>query len=211
MSALEVERLTVLHGTTRAVDRLSFSGEAGEVVALLGPNGAGKTSTVEVLEGYRRPTEGAVRVLGLDPVADHARLTPQIGVMLQSGGVYPGIRPLEALQLHAAFYADPDDPAALLERVGLTHARRTTWRQLSGGEQQRLSLALALVGRPRVAFLDEPSAGVDVQGRQLIRRLVRELAHEGVCVLLTTHDLDEAEKVADRVVIIDRGRLVKSG
>ena len=211
MSALEVDRLTIAYGSLRAVDRLSFTGEAGEVLALLGPNGAGKTSTVECLEGYRRPTEGAVRVLGLDPIADHARLTPQIGVMLQSGGVYPGIRPLEALELHAAFYAEPDDPHALLERVGLAHARRSTWRQLSGGEQQRLSLALALVGRPRVAFLDEPTAGVDVQGRQLIRRLVRELAHEGVCVVLTTHDLDEAEKVADRVVIIDHGRLIKSG
>ena len=211
MSAIEVNRLTITYGNNRAVDRLSFTGELGEVLALLGPNGAGKTSTVEALEGYRRPAEGSVRVLGLDPIADHARLTPQIGVMLQSGGVYPSIRPLEALQLYASFYACPDDPTALLDRVGLTHVRRSTWRQLSGGEQQRLSLALALVGRPRVAFLDEPTAGVDVQGRQLIRQLVRELAHEGVCVVLTTHDLDEAERVADRVVIIDRGRLIKSG
>lgn len=211
MSAIEVNRLTITYGNNRAVDRLSFTGELGEVLALLGPNGAGKTSTVEALEGYRRPAEGSVRVLGLDPIADHARLTPQIGVMLQSGGVYPSIRPLEALQLYASFYACPDDPTALLDRVGLTHVRRSTWRQLSGGEQQRLSLALALVGRPRVAFLDEPTASVDVQGRQLIRQLVRELAHEGVCVVLTTHDLDEAERVADRVVIIDRGRLIKSG
>ena len=211
MPAVEVERLTIAYGTTRAVGRLSFAVDPGEVLALLGPNGAGKTSAVECLEGYRRPTDGTVRVLGLDPVADRRRLAPQIGVMLQSGGVYPGIRPLEALQLHASFYADADDPQDLLDRVGLTHARRTTWRQLSGGEQQRLSLALALVGRPRVAFLDEPTAGVDVQGRQLIGRLVRELAQEGVCVVLTTHDLDEAEKVADRVVIIDHGRMVKCG
>jgi ABC-2 type transport system ATP-binding protein len=211
MPALEVTDLTIAYGATRAVDRLTFTAECGEVLAVLGPNGAGKTSTIEALEGYRRPTEGTVRVLGLDPRADHARLTPQIGVMLQGGGVYPGIRPLEALQLHASFYADPLDAADLLERVGLSHVRRSTWRQLSGGEQQRLSLALALVGRPRVAFLDEPAAGVDVIGRQLIRRLVRELAHEGVCVALTTHDLDEAEKVADRVVIIDRGRMITSG
>ncbi len=211
MPAVEVERLTIAYGATRAVGRLSFATDAGEVLALLGPNGAGKTSAVECLEGYRRPTDGTVRVLGLDPVADRRRLAPQIGVMLQAGGVYPGIRPLEALQLHASFYADADDPQDLLDRVGLTHARRTTWRQLSGGEQQRLSLALALVGRPRVAFLDEPTAGVDVQGRQLIGRLVRELAREGVCVVLTTHDLDEAEKVADRVVIIDHGRMVKCG
>ena len=211
MSAIEVDRLSISYGINRAVDRLSFTGELGEVLALLGPNGAGKTSTVEALEGYRNPEEGTVRVLGLDPIADHSKLTPQIGVMLQSGGIYPGIRPLEALQLHASFYASPDDPQTLLDRVGLSHVRRSTWRQLSGGEQQRLSLALALVGRPRVAFLDEPTASVDVQGRQLIRRLVRELAHEGVCVVLTTHDLDEAERVADRVVIIDRGRLIKSG
>ncbi len=211
MRAIEVDDLTITHGPTRAVDQLSFTGETGQVLAILGPNGAGKTSTVEALEGYHRPAEGTVRVLGLDPLAEHRQLTPQIGVMLQGGGVYPGIRPIEALRLHASFYATPEDPAALLERVGLSHVRRSTWRQLSGGEQQRLSLALALVGRPRVAFLDEPTAGVDVVGRQLIRRMVRELAHEGVCVVLTTHDLDEAEKVADRVVIIDRGRLVTSG
>lgn len=211
MSAIEVDNLSVSYGSLRAVDRLSFTAEASEVLALLGPNGAGKTTTVEVLEGYRGADEGSVRVLGLDPIDDQRRLSAQIGVMLQSGGVYPGIRPLEALELLASFYADPADPAALLARVGLTHARRTTWRQLSGGEQQRLSLALALVGRPRVAFLDEPTANVDVGGRQLIRRIVRDLAQEGVCVLLTTHDLDEAEKLADRVVIIDRGRMITSG
>jgi len=193
------------------VNGLTFSAEPGEVLAVLGPNGAGKTSTIECLEGYRRPTAGFVRVLDLDPIAEHAQLVPQIGVMLQSGGVYPGIRPIEALELHAAFYRDPADPAELLERVGLTHVRRSSWRQMSGGEQQRLSLALALVGKPRVAFLDEPTAGVDVQGRQLIRSTVRELAHDGVCVILTTHDLDEAEKVSDRVVIIDRGHLITVG
>jgi ABC-2 type transport system ATP-binding protein len=211
MPAVEVDDLSVTYGKRRAVDRLCFTAEVGEVVALLGPNGAGKTSTVETLEGYRRPSEGTVRVLGFDPIAEHDQLTPHIGVMLQAGGVYPGIRPLEALELHAAFYAEPADPTELLDRVGLTHLRRSTWRRLSGGEQQRLSLALALVGRPTVAFLDEPAAGVDVQGRQLIRTLVRELAQDGTCVLLTTHDLDEAEKMADRVVILDQGRLIISG
>ncbi|MEO6989118.1 MAG: ABC transporter ATP-binding protein [Aquihabitans sp.] len=211
MSAIEVCDLTIQYGSTRAVNRLSFTAEAGEVLAVLGPNGAGKTSTVEALEGYRRPSEGTVRVLDLDPIADHKALMPQIGVMLQSGGVYVGARPAEMLELYASFYAAPEDPDELLERVGLNHARRSTWRQLSGGEQQRLALALALVGRPRVAFLDEPTAGVDVQGRQLIRSVVRELARDGVCVVLTTHDLDEAEKVADQVVIIDHGHLVVSG
>ncbi len=211
MTIIEVEDLIVDHGSVRAVDGISFTADSGEVVALLGPNGAGKTSTVEVLEGYRRPSSGSVRVLGLDPVDDHARLMPAIGVMLQSGGVYSGIRPPEALALFAAFYEDPADPDELLEQVGLGHRRRSTWRQLSGGEQQRLSLALALVGRPQVAFLDEPASGVDVQGRQLIRTIIRDLATDGTSVLVTTHDLDEAERVADRVVIIDRGRLVASG
>lgn len=211
MPAIEVTELTVSYGSRRAVDHLSFSAESGQVLALLGPNGAGKSTTVETIEGYRSPDSGTVRVLGLDPVADHRELVPKIGVMLQAGGVYAGVRPLEMLELYAAFYDRPADPVTLLDRMGLSHLRRSTWRQLSGGEQQRLSLALALVGQPRVVFLDEPTNGVDVQGRQLIRRLVRELAHDGVCVVLTTHDLDEAEKVADRVVIIDRGQMVVSG
>ncbi|MCU1455463.1 MAG: transporter [Acidimicrobiales bacterium] len=211
MPAIEVDDLTIAYGMTRAVNRLSFSAAAGEVLALLGPNGAGKTSTVEALEGYRVPASGAVRVLGLDPIADKRRVVPRIGVMLQRGGVHPGIRPLEALRLQAALYPSPEEPEVLLERVGLTHVRRATWRQMSGGEQQRLSLALALIGKPEVAFLDEPSAGVDVSGRQVVRQIVRELAHGGACVVLTTHDLDEAERVADRVVIIDHGHLVTSG
>ncbi len=194
-----------------AVDGLSFSADAGEVLALLGPNGAGKTTTVETLEGYKSPTSGTVRVLGLDPVADHAELTPRIGVMLQKGGVYPGIRPVEALRLFAAFYSSPEDPGTLLDRLGLTAVARTPWRRLSGGEQQRLSLALALVGRPDVVFLDEPTAGVDVAGRQVIREVIAELRARGCCVLLATHELDEAERVADRVVIVDHGRLLAEG
>jgi ABC-2 type transport system ATP-binding protein len=150
-------------------------------------------------------------VLDLDPVRDHARLTPRIGVMLQKGGVYPGIRPVEALRLFAAFYDSPEDPAGLLERLGLAGVARTPWRRLSGGEQQRLSLALALVGRPEVAFLDEPTAGVDVAGRQIIREVIAELRARGTCVLLATHELDEAERVADRVVIVDHGRLLAEG
>jgi ABC-2 type transport system ATP-binding protein len=211
MPVIEVDDLTVRYGSVTAVDQVSFTAEAGEVVALLGPNGAGKTSTVETLEGYRRPSAGTVRVLGLDPVADHDRLTPRMGVMLQSGGVYPGVRPLEMLELLASFHDRPEDPMALLERVGLAHRRGTAWRKLSGGEQQRLSLAMALIGRPSVAFLDEPSAGVDVSGRQLVRQVVQELRTAGVSVMVTTHDLGEAEKVADRVVIVDRGRLVADG
>ena len=211
MGAIEVDELSVRFGAVRAVNAVSFAVERAEVLALLGPNGAGKTTTVETLEGYRRPASGRVRVLGLDPVADHSELVRHIGVMLQSGGVYPGIRPLEALELFASYYDDPDDPSVLLDRVGLTHRRSSPWRRLSGGEQQRLSLALALVGRPEVVFLDEPTSGIDVSGRQVIREIIAELRQSGVAVLLTTHDLEEAERIADRIVIVDRGSVVASG
>jgi ABC-2 type transport system ATP-binding protein len=208
MAAIEVRDLVVRYGEIRAADGVSFTAEAGQVVVLLGPNGAGKTTTVESMEGLRRPAAGTVRVLGLDPVADATALRPRIGVMLQSGGVHPGLRPPEVLRLHAAFYPQPLDPSVLLERVGLGDRARSTWRRLSGGEQQRLSLALAIVGRPEVAFLDEPTAGVDLEGRRLVRELVVELRDRGACVLLTTHDLDEAERLADRVVVLDHGRVV---
>ncbi|MGZ4683863.1 MAG: ABC transporter ATP-binding protein [Acidimicrobiales bacterium] len=209
--AIEVDGLTIRYGDHTAVDELSFSAHAGTVVALLGPNGAGKTSTVETLEGYRRPTAGRVRVLGLDPIADHRQLTRRIGVMLQQGGVYTAARPPEVLRLFASYYDDPADPDDLLERVGLADHRGSSWKSMSGGEQQRLSLALALVGRPEVAFLDEPTSGIDPSGRQLIRRVVAELRADGVTVLLTTHDLDEAERLADHVIIIDHGRVLAAG
>ena len=212
MASIDVSGLVVRYPAgVVAVDGLTFTAEAGEVLALLGPNGAGKTTTVETLEGYKSPTAGTVRVLGLDPVAQHAELTPRIGVMLQKGGVYPGIRPVEALRLFAAFYESPEEPAKLLDRLGLAAVARTPWRRLSGGEQQRVSLALALVGRPEVIFLDEPTAGVDVSGRQVIREVIAELRGRGCCVLLATHELDEAERVADRVVIVDHGRLLAEG
>lgn len=212
MPAIEVEALTVRYGELLAVDGLSFTAEAGRVTAVLGPNGAGKSSTIETLEGYRRPSAGRVRVLGLDPVADHDTLVTRIGVMLQDGGVYPGIRAREMVRLLCALHRrSPAEGDELLERVGLADRARATWRQLSGGEQRRLALACALAGRPVVAFLDEPTSGVDVAGRQLVRRLLRDLADDGCAVLLTTHELDEAEKVADHVVIIDRGRLVAEG
>ena len=211
MAAVEISDLVVRYGDVTAVDRLSLRASAGEVVALLGPNGAGKTTSIETLEGYRRPTSGSVRVLGFDPLASRVALAPHIGVMLQRGGVYPAMSALDAVHLFASYYADPEDPEALLDRVGLTAVARTRWRRLSGGEQQRLSLALALVGRPAVAFLDEPTAGVDPAGRLAIRAVVADLRDKGACVLLATHELDEAERLADRVVIVDKGRLVASG
>jgi ABC-2 type transport system ATP-binding protein len=209
--AVDVTDLIVRYGSVTAVDGVSFSAEPGEVLGLLGPNGAGKTTTVETLEGYLRPDAGTARVLGLDPRVDRRAVLPRIGVMLQRGGVYPTMGPAAALRLFASYYDEPADPEDLLERVGLGAVARTPWRRLSGGEQQRLSLALALVGRPQVAFLDEPTAGVDPQGRLTIRAEVRRLRDEGVCVVLTTHELDEAERVADRVVIIDHGRVVATG
>jgi ABC-2 type transport system ATP-binding protein len=214
VTVIEVSGLVVRYGGLVAVDGLNLEADAGQVVALLGRNGAGKTSTVETLEGYRRAAAGTVRVLGLDPQRrdDHHRLTQRVGVMLQRSGVYPAMGPAEALRLFASYYQRPEDPDVLLERLGLTGAvARTPWRRLSGGEQQRLSLALALVGRPEVAFLDEPTAGVDPQGRLAIRTVVTELRAAGVCVVLTTHELEEAERLADRIVIIDCGRVVAAG
>ena len=211
MPAVAIEGLVVRYGELTAVDGVWFTAESGEVTALLGPNGAGKTTTVETAEGYRRPDAGSVRVLGLDPVGDHGALVPRIGVMPQDGGVYPGIRVTEALHLFAAYYDNPLDPGALLARVGLEDRARSSTRSLSGGERQRLSLALALIGRPEVAFLDEPTSGVDVGGRQVIRQIIRDLRDDGVAVVLTTHELAEAEHVADRAVIIDRGHVVAAG
>lgn len=211
MAAVEVDELVVRYGDLVAVRGVTFGAEAGAVTALLGPNGAGKTSTVEVLEGYRPLAGGRVRVLGLDPSAEHGRLVRRMGVMLQRGGVYPTMRAGEAVALFCAYYDHVRRPDELLDLVGLTERARSTWRQLSGGEQQRLSLALALAGNPAVAFLDEPTASVDVAGRQLVRQVIRRLADEGCCVLLTTHELDEAERVADHVVIVDHGEVVADG
>jgi ABC-2 type transport system ATP-binding protein len=198
--------LVIRYGDLVAVDGLSFRAAAGEVVALLGPNGAGKTSTVECLEGYRPPSAGSVRVLGLDPRRDHTALVPRIGVMLQRGGVYPMLGPAQVLRLFARYYTDAEDPDALVDLVGLGEVQRTPWRRLSGGEQQRLSLALALVGKPEVVFLDEPTAGVDPEGRVVVREIIGGLRRRGICVILTTHELAEAERLADRVMIIDHGR-----
>jgi ABC-2 type transport system ATP-binding protein len=199
------------YGTTRAVDGLSFDVAAGEVFGLLGPNGAGKTTTVETLEGYRTPDAGTVRVLGLDPARDAAELRPRIGVMLQEGGLYPGLKPLELLHLFAAYYDDAESPETLLDTVGLREAARTTVRRLSGGQKQRLSLACALIGRPEVVFLDEPTAGMDPHARATTWQLVRDLRDRGVTVLLTTHAMDEAEQLCDRVAIVTGGKLAALG
>ena len=212
--AVVVRDLTIRYGPAAevaAVNGLDLEAQRGEVLVVLGPNGAGKTSTIEALEGYRRPTGGRISVLGLDPLADHRQLTGRMGVMLQRGGVYPMLGPRRVLDLFARYYPDPLGSDALLDLVGLRRVATTPWRHLSGGEQQRLSLALALIGKPQVAFLDEPTAGVDPEGRLAIRAVVADLRHQGVCVLLTTHELAEAEKMADRIVILSSGRVVLEG
>jgi ABC-2 type transport system ATP-binding protein len=210
-AAVDCRELVVRYGAVTAVDGLSLSARRGQVLAILGPNGAGKTSTVETLEGFRRAGAGHVRVLGLDPVADHRRLVPRVGVMLQRGGLYPAMGPRRALGLFAEYYDDAEDPESLLDLMGLRAVASTPWRRLSGGEQQRLSLALAVVGRPEVVFLDEPTAGVDPEGRLVVRHVVSELRARGACVVLTTHELPEAERLADEVVIVARGRAVARG
>lgn len=198
-------------GGVDAVDGLSIDIDAGEVLALLGPNGAGKTTTVEMCEGFVTPDSGTVRVLGLDPIAQSSQLRPRIGVMLQGGGAYPGSKAGEMLRLVASYSADPLDPDWLLDTLGLDAAAETPYRRLSGGQQQRLALACAIVGRPELVFLDEPTAGLDAQARLLVWELVDALRRDGVSVLLTTHVMDEAEQLADRLVIIDHGKIVASG
>jgi ABC-2 type transport system ATP-binding protein len=211
VAAVEVDGLTVRYGELVAVNDISFAAQAGMVTAVLGPNGAGKTSTIEVCEGYRHAAGGTVRVLGLDPATHQRQLGERIGVMLQEGGVYPSGRVLDTVRHYCALYSKGVDATALVEQVGLTDRANATWRRLSGGEKQRLSLALALAARPEVAFLDEPTSGVDVHGRDTIRRIVRDLAAQGCAVVLATHELDEAERLADRVVIFDGGQVIADG
>lgn len=207
--ALQIESLVVRYGARLAVDGISTTAAVGQVTALLGPNGAGKTSTVEVISGLRRPTSGTVRVLGLAP--DDAELKPRIGVMLQNGGLYPTARPLEWLRYLARLYPQHDDPRELLERVGLDPATRTTARRLSGGEQQRLKLAAALLPRPHFLVLDEPTAGLDPLARRALVNTVRALRDGGVSILLTTHQLLDVVDLADRIIVMAGGRLHAEG
>ena len=194
-----------------AVDHLGLTVERGSITAVLGPNGAGKTTTLETCEGFRRPQEGTVRVLGLDPVADRQELLPRIGVMLQTGGAWTGVRAVEMLHHVASLHAHPLPVDLLVERLGLDDCGRTAYRRLSGGQKQRLSLAMALVGRPELLFVDEPTAGMDPQARRDTWALLQEVRDDGVTTVLTTHYLDEAERLADQVHVIDRGRLIASG
>ncbi|MCW2511615.1 MAG: ABC-type multidrug transport system, ATPase component [Mycobacterium sp.] len=203
--------VTKRYGSTTAVDGLDLEVHRAEVLALLGPNGAGKTTTVEMCEGFTKPDSGTIEILGLDPFADNARLRERIGVMLQGGGGYPAAKAGEMLDLVAAYSANPLDPKWLMDTLGLTEAARTTYRRLSGGQQQRLALACAVVGRPELVFLDEPTAGMDAHARIVVWDLIDGLRRDGVTVVLTTHQLTEAEQLADRLVIVDRGVAVAKG
>jgi ABC-2 type transport system ATP-binding protein len=214
-AAIEVEGLAKTYGGREVLRGISFRVQPGETFALLGPNGAGKTTTVEIIEGYRRPDGGEVRVLGRDPgrggrgARDHRS---RVGIMLQGGGgIDPRMRAREVLELYGRFHAAPRDATELIALVGLDSVAATRFRRLSGGERQRLGLALALVGRPQVVALDEPTAGMDVEARTETRAIIGRLRDEGVTILLTSHDLVDVERVADRIAILDRGRLVALG
>lgn len=208
-SAVALNGVAKRYGSLVAVDDVSFAVDPGEVFVLLGPNGAGKTTTVEIAEGLRTADSGEATVLGQR--AGSRGLTSRVSVMPQEGDLYQGIRTQEAVRLFARFYDDPLDPEALIARLGLDSVRRTAYRRLSGGERRRLSLALALVGRPDVVFLDEPTAGMDIEGRATTWDVIGELRAQGTAVVLTTHLLDEAERIADRIGIMHHGRLVAEG
>ncbi len=209
--AVVVRDLVKEYDGRAVVAGLTLEAHRGEILGLLGPNGAGKTTTVEILEGYRRPDGGSARVLGLDPVRDARALRPRVGIMLQQGGLPPQVRAGEIVRLYASFFRDPEEPGALLGRVGLAGAERRRVKVLSGGERQRLALALALVGRPEVAILDEPTAGMDPQAKAATRDVVAGLRDGGAAVVLTTHELADLERLADRIAIVHRGRLVALG
>ena len=206
-----VENLSVSYGDLVAVDNVSFEAPSGSVTVILGPNGAGKTSTIEVCEGFRTAKSGSVRVLGLDPISDHRALTERMGVMLQGGGVYPSARVRDVVSHFCALHNKGVNATQLVERVGLSNRSTGTWRKLSGGEQQRLSLALALAADPDVIFLDEPTSGVDIDGRDVIADIIRDLAARGTTVVLASHDMAEAEKVATHAVLFNSGKVIASG
>jgi ABC-2 type transport system ATP-binding protein len=209
--AIAVDRLTKRYGQRTVIDDISIDVRAGEVVALLGPNGAGKTTTVEIIEGYRRADEGAARVLGSDPWRAARAHRARVGLMLQSGGFDMRARPLETVREFAAYHADPLDPDTLIDDLGLREVAATPYRRLSGGERQRLAFAVALVGRPDVLILDEPTAGMDPEVRATVRERIGDARREGAAVLLTSHQLAEVERLADRITVLVGGRIVASG
>jgi ABC-2 type transport system ATP-binding protein len=211
MSAVIVEGLRKHYGSVRAVDGIGFTVAEGEVFALLGPNGAGKTTTVEILEGHRRRDDGQVSVLGMDPATGGRAYRERIGIVLQEAGFEEEFTVSELVRLYAGFYPDPRDPDEVIEQVGLTDKAGARVRTLSGGQRRRLDLALGLVGRPELLFLDEPTTGFDPSARHRAWELIDGLRALGTTILLTTHYMDEAQHLADRVAVLREGRLVAIG
>ncbi|MFY1578828.1 ABC transporter ATP-binding protein [Verrucosispora sp. WMMD703] len=208
MPVIEVTSLHKRYGEAVAVADVSFDVEAGEIFGVLGPNGAGKTTTVECVAGLRVPDGGGVSVLGLDPRRDATRLRQLVGVQLQESQLPDRLRVAEALELYASFYREPADPTQLIGELGLDEKRNTPYEKLSGGQKQRLSIALALVGNPRIAILDELTTGLDPQARRDTWGLIERVRDRGVTILLVTHFMEEAERLCDRLAVIDKGRVV---
>ncbi|MEY6564923.1 ABC transporter ATP-binding protein [Streptomyces albidoflavus] len=207
MPIIEVSGVRKAYGGRTVVDGISFTVEEGEIFGILGPNGAGKTTTVECVEGLRHPDAGSVRVAGLDPVRDRDGVTRVLGAQLQESELQPKLTVQEALQLYAACYPDPADWRALAERLGLTEKLSTRFAKLSGGQKQRLFIALALIGNPRVVVLDELTTGLDPRARRETWALIEEVRDSGVTVLLVTHFMEEAQRLCDRIAVIDKGRV----
>lgn len=210
-TAVEVNELSKRYGATHAVDGMSWSAVIGQVTAVLGPNGAGKTTTMECLEGLIRPTSGTARVLGADPWNAAAEHRGKVGVMLQDGGLPNGAKPVRLLHHLASFYAAPLPVDDLVRELGIDRFAATSVRRLSGGQRQRVALACALIGNPDVLFLDEPTAGLDPHARLDVWELIRRTRDRGVAVIVTTHSFEEAERLADHIVIINDGRVAATG
>ncbi|MBA9048212.1 MULTISPECIES: ABC transporter ATP-binding protein [Streptomyces] len=206
-SVIEVTDLRKSYGGRPVVDGVSFAVEEGEIFGILGPNGAGKTTTVECVEGLRVPDGGRIRVAGLDPVADHAKVAQTLGAQLQQSEIQAKLTVREALELYAAFYPRPADWRPLAERLGLTDKLGTRFGKLSGGQQQRLFIALALIGGPRIVVLDELTTGLDPRARRDTWQLIEDVRASGVTVLLVTHFMEEAQRLCDRIAVIDKGRV----
>ncbi|KAB1949622.1 ABC transporter ATP-binding protein [Brevibacterium linens] len=209
--ALTIRGLQYSYGTHRVVDGIDLTAETGSVLGVLGPNGAGKSTTISLAVGTRRPDGGTVEIFGHDPVTAHATTSQLAGVMLQDGGLPMSSKPLQVLRHLSSLYENPRPVDELAEPLGLHDFAGRTMRRLSGGQKQRVALAAALIGRPRLVFLDEPCAGLDPQAREVVHSFIRDLADSGVAVVLTTHDLTEAEELSDEVVVIDRGRIIAQG
>lgn len=208
MGIIEVDNLRKTYGSLVAVDNISFQVFRGEIFGMVGPNGAGKTTTIECIEGLRKPDGGRIRVLGLDPIEDNTALLERIGIQLQESELPDNIRVKEAIELFASFYDNPVPCKQLLEKLGLTGMENVYFRNLSGGQKKRLFIGLALIGNPEVVFLDELTTGLDPQGRRAMWDLVRDIRDKGKTIFMTTHYMEDAERLCDRVAIIDHGRII---